>query len=60
MELIEHPRVVERPEMHYLGIRLVTPFRGMLGARGQLLKELCKWVNGHDGVQTCRSSFACT
>ena len=33
MELLEPPRVVERPRLDSLGIREVTPFRGMLSRR---------------------------
>lgn len=44
MDLIEPPRVVERPEMTTLGIRVVTPFRGMLHERDVLLQELIDWL----------------
>ncbi|WP_371404245.1 GyrI-like domain-containing protein [Kribbella sp. NBC_00662] len=44
MELLEPPRVVERPEQHYLGIRTITPFRGMLAKRNELLDELFGWL----------------
>ncbi len=40
MEIIEGPTVVTRPEIPYVGIRVVTPFRGMLGVRDELLAEL--------------------
>lgn len=40
MELLEAPRVVERAEQHCLGIRTITPFRGMLSKRNELLDEL--------------------
>ena len=33
MEIIAPPRVEERPERVYVGIRVVTPFRGMLKVR---------------------------
>jgi hypothetical protein len=39
MEIIEPARVEERAEVPYLGIRVVTPFRGMLAVRDQLLIE---------------------
>src|ERR1700683_3671202 len=39
MEIIEPPRVEERPAIPYVGIRVVTPFRGMLSVRDQLLEE---------------------
>ena len=44
MDLLEAPRVVERPEQHYLGIRVITPFRGMLAKRNELLDELFGWL----------------
>jgi effector-binding domain-containing protein len=47
MEIIDGPAVVERPSQHTLGIRLTTPFRGMLGVRDQLLDELFGWLDGH-------------
>jgi effector-binding domain-containing protein len=44
MELLEPPRVVERPPQHYVGIRTITPFRGMLSKRNELLDELFGWL----------------
>jgi hypothetical protein len=44
MELLEPPRVVERPEADYLGIRVITPFRGMLSVRNELIDELSAWL----------------
>jgi hypothetical protein len=29
MQITREPRVEERPETHYLSIRVVTPFRGI-------------------------------
>ena len=29
MEIVEGPRIVAKPETHYTGIRVTTPFRGM-------------------------------
>src|SRR5262245_51723998 len=46
MDLLEPPRVVDRPRRDCLGIRIVTPFRGMLGARNELLDELTAWLAG--------------
>jgi effector-binding domain-containing protein len=45
MELIEPPRVVARTEASYFGIRVVTPFRGMLRVRDELLSELNEWLH---------------
>ena len=39
MEITTEPRVVTRPDLPYVGIRVVTPFRGMLGVRDELLAE---------------------
>jgi hypothetical protein len=39
MEIVESPRVEERPAIAYVGIRVITPFRGMLAARDRLLAE---------------------
>jgi hypothetical protein len=39
MEIVEAARVEERPEIPYVGIRVITPFRGMLAARDELLAE---------------------
>jgi hypothetical protein len=39
MEMVESPRVEERPEIPYVGIRVITPFRGMLAVRDRLLAE---------------------
>ncbi|RZU18525.1 effector-binding domain-containing protein [Kribbella rubisoli] len=44
MDLLEVQRVVERPEQQYLGIRVITPFRGMLSKRNELLDELFGWL----------------
>jgi len=40
------PRVDERSETPTVGIRVVTPFRGMLGTRDRLLAELVSWLDG--------------
>lgn len=47
MELLEPPRAVERPQQDYVGIRVVTPFRGMLSKRNELLDELSAWLMQH-------------
>jgi hypothetical protein len=39
MEIIEPARVEERPAIPYVGIRVITPFRGMLAVRDNLLAE---------------------
>lgn len=52
MEIIEAPRVETRPAIPYVGIRCVTPFRGMLGVRDELLAEVVAWSaqSGLDAV----------
>ncbi len=50
MELVEPPQVVERPKIDCLGIRIVTPFRGMLAVRDELIAELAEWLQ-HKGIQ---------
>jgi effector-binding domain-containing protein len=52
MELIEPPRVEQRREQHYVGIRVVTPFRGMLKVRDELLSELYGWFDGQGVTAT--------
>src|SRR3954463_6686714 len=48
MEIITPPRVEERPVRPYVGIRLVTPFRGMLRVRDELLREVRAWIEARD------------
>ncbi len=45
MDLLEPPRIVERPQQDYLGIRVITPFRGMLSIRNELISELSAWLD---------------
>lgn len=51
MELLDGPRVAHRPETPTLGIRVVTPFRGMLAVRDRLLAELGAWL-AERGIET--------
>ncbi|MCP2241524.1 effector-binding domain-containing protein [Lentzea aerocolonigenes] len=37
---------MSKPEIHYVGIRVTTPFRGMLAVRNTLMDELCTWGPG--------------
>jgi hypothetical protein len=39
MKIVEPPRVEERSAIPCVGIRVITPFRGMLAARDRLLAE---------------------
>lgn len=45
VDVLEGPAVVTKPETAYVGIRVVTPFRGMLAARDELMNELFGWVD---------------
>ena len=45
VEIIQPARVEERPDRLYVGIRVVTPFRGMLRVRDQLLEEVRRWID---------------
>ena len=56
MEIIEPARVESRSEVPYVGIRAVTPFRGMLGASDKLFAELSAWVE-QSGVETLGHGF---
>ncbi|WP_329792772.1 hypothetical protein V1227_13045 [Lentzea sp. DG1S-22] len=40
MEIIDGPKIVSQPEIHYVGLRVITPFRGMLAVRDKLMAEL--------------------
>lgn len=56
MEIIEPPRVEERAEIPYVGIRVVTPFRGMLATRDRLLAEARAGVK-ETGIETVGYGF---
>jgi len=47
-DVSDGPRIEHRDEIPTVGIRLVTPFRGMLGVRDRLLDELFSWLEDHD------------
>ena len=40
VEIVDGPKIVTKPEIHYVGIRVITPFRGMLAVRDRLMNEL--------------------
>lgn len=48
MAIVEGPEVVERAAEHTLGIRVTTPFRGMLAVRDALMAELHGWPAERD------------
>lgn len=56
MELVEPPRIVERPMTDCLGIRVTTPFRGMLAVRDKLIAELAEWLQ-HKGIEDAGPFF---
>jgi hypothetical protein len=47
VDLIKPPRIEERPAVDYVGIRVVTPFRGMLRVRDDLMTDLVAWLDSH-------------
>jgi effector-binding domain-containing protein len=57
MEVIEGPRIVAKPETPYVGIRLVTPFRGMFAVRDKLMAELYEWLDKRDVVDVGSTFF---
>jgi effector-binding domain-containing protein len=56
MTTVSEPRLDERPDKPYLGIRTQTPFRGMINVVGQLRKELAAWAQGN-GVEPAGPRF---
>ena len=46
VEIIDGPTIVAVPDRHCVGIRLVTPFRGMFAVRDLLMEELYSWADG--------------
>jgi effector-binding domain-containing protein len=47
VEIVDGPKLVSKPASHYVGIRVVTPFRGMFAVRDKLLDELYGWLDEH-------------
>jgi effector-binding domain-containing protein len=45
VEVVDGPSTRTWPDRHSVGIRLVTPFRGMFAVRDQLMEELYAWVD---------------
>lgn len=46
--MISEPRIDYREEKLYMGIRTITPFKGMFAEVDRLIKELRLWVKQHD------------
>jgi effector-binding domain-containing protein len=57
VEVIEGPRIVAKPETPYVGIRLVTPFRGMFAVRDNLMAELYEWLGKRDVAEVGSTFF---
>jgi hypothetical protein len=45
VEIIDGPTIVAERDRHCVGIRLVTPFRGMFAVRDLLMEELYSWAD---------------
>jgi hypothetical protein len=56
MEIVEPARVEERPAIPYVGIRVITPFRGMLAERDRLL-EASRVEIKEAGIETIGYGF---
>ena len=56
MEIVEAARLEERPALPYVGIRVITPFRGMLAVRDSLLAEVRAGVK-EAGIETVGYGF---
>jgi hypothetical protein len=56
VEIVEPARVEERVEIPYVGIRVITPFRGMLAARDRLLAEARTGIK-EAGIETVGYGF---
>lgn len=47
MPTIGKPKIDTRPKQVYMGIRTITPFKGMSKAIGKLTDEMNAWVSEH-------------
>jgi effector-binding domain-containing protein len=47
MRVIREPSIDVRPEIHYLGIRVRTPMKGMFQVADRLRKQLTNWFSAH-------------
>ncbi|GIF02482.1 GyrI-like domain-containing protein [Actinoplanes siamensis] len=46
MEILNGPTITTKPDRDCVGIRLVTPFRGMFAVRDRLMHQLYSWLDG--------------
>ena len=54
---VSQPAIYERPDEHYLGIRIQTPFKGMFNVIDKhLLKELRAWMK-EQGIEPAGQPF---
>jgi effector-binding domain-containing protein len=44
MEIIRAPKIDNRPEQAYMGIRVISPFKGMSSMIGKMSKEMDDWI----------------
>jgi len=56
MEIVEPARAEKRRAIPYVGIRVITPFRGMLAARDRLLAEARAGIK-EAGIETVGHGF---
>src|SRR6204780_650474 len=56
MEIVEPAREEARAAIPFVGIRVITPFRGMLAARDRLLAEARTAIN-EAGIETVGYGF---
>ena len=45
--MIGEPKIDQRAEQHYLGVRMQAPYRGMFAEVNKQFKILNKWLNQH-------------
>jgi effector-binding domain-containing protein len=48
MNIIREPNIDTRPEQPYMGIRIISPFKGMSAMIGKISKEMHNWVKAYD------------
>lgn len=47
-EYVGEPKIYQRDLLHYMGIRIQTPFGGMFAEVDKLRKELAKWFKANE------------
>lgn len=56
MTTVSEPKIDDRPEKPYMGIRTQTPFKGMFKVVDKLRKELSAWLE-QQGIEPAGPSF---